>query len=261
MNTASPRKLFIPSAPVAFTLTELLVVIAVVALLALTLLPALASTTERGKRAACQNNLRQIAAGVTVYAANNAGKIFPVRWSVAGSIQINLNPPEAAAAGTVGLHVRSNATVWTCPDRPALPVYEPAYSQWVIGYQYFGGISSWLNPAGSFASCSPTNLAGARPHWTLAADAIMKINGAWGNIEAGREYVYQNMPPHHTADSLIPEGGNQAFVDGSVQWIPFEQMYFLHSWNVSSRVAYFYQDARDFPPSLRTALFSLRAVP
>lgn len=259
MNTASPRKSFVPSAPVAFTLTELLVVIAVVALLALTLLPALASTTERGKRAACQNNLRQIAAGVTVYAANNAGNIFRVRSSGTVSVQINLNPPEAVAAGTVGLYVRSNATVWTCPDRPALPVYEPAYSQWVIGYQYFGGISTWLNPAGSFPSCSPTNLAQARPHWTLAADAIIKVSGAWPGPSGGASYA--DIPPHHTADSLIPEGGNQAFVDGSVQWIPFEQMHFLHSWNTASRAAFFYQNPKDFPPGLRAVLSSLRAVP
>ncbi len=245
----------------AFTLVELLVVIAVIALLILTVLPALASTAERSKRAACQNNLRQLAAGMTIIAGNNAGRIIAARSAAGISVQNCLNPIEAAAAGTVGLYVNSNSTVWTCPDRPGLPVYEPQYPQWVIGYQYFGGITNWGNPAGLFPSRSPSNLGSAAPYWTLAADAVMKNNGTWGGEEPGREYVYHNMPPHHPADSMIPEGGNQVFVDGSVQWIPFEQMFFLHTWSTSSRVAYFYQDPKDFHPALRTVLASLRAVP
>ncbi len=261
MNTSFPKQTLGRPGPVAFTLTELMILIGVVTLLALTLLPALASTAERSKRAACQNGLRQLAAGMTIYAGNNAGNIIAARNPAGVSVQIILNLPEAAAAGTVGLPVQSNSTVWTCPARPGLPVYETNYSQWVIGYQYFGGIKTWLNPRGSFTSCSPTNLTQARPHWTLAADAVIKVNGTWGGGEYGREYMYQNMPPHHPGDALIPEGGNQALVDGSVQWIPFEQMYFLHTWSTSSRAAYFHQDPKDFPPTLRAALPSLRAAP
>lgn len=261
MSHLQPNSLKRHSDNRAFTLAELLVVIAVIGLLVLTVLPVLGNTAERSKRAACQNNLRQLAAGMTVFAGNNAGRIVAARNAAGVSVQNCLNPVQAAAAATVGLNVKSNATVWTCPDRPGLPVYEPQYPQWVIGYQYFGGITNWLNPAGVFQSRSPSNLASASPFWTLAADAVMKNNGTWGGEEPGREYVYRNMPPHHALDSMIPEGGNQAFVDGSVQWIPFEQMYFLHTWSTSSRVAYFYQEPRDFPPVLRSALASLRATP
>jgi hypothetical protein len=156
-------------------------------------------------------------------------------------------------AKTVGLIVQSNtASVWTCPNRPGLPQYEGQFSppQWVIGYQYFGGVKTWYNPqmAGGVPSRSPVKLGQARSHWALAADAIMKINGSWGGQEAGREFVYSNMPQHRSGRSMVPEGGNQAYADGSARWNKFATMHYFTSWAASGRVAYFQQDTSDLDP-------------
>ena len=51
-----------PASPRGFTLIELLVVIAILAILAALLLPSLASAREKGWRAACLSNLRQVSA-------------------------------------------------------------------------------------------------------------------------------------------------------------------------------------------------------
>ena len=58
-----------------FTLVELMVVTAIIALLASLLLPALASAKDKGRRAACVSNLRQVGIAIHLYANEQEGFI------------------------------------------------------------------------------------------------------------------------------------------------------------------------------------------
>jgi prepilin-type N-terminal cleavage/methylation domain-containing protein/prepilin-type processing-associated H-X9-DG protein len=59
----------------AFTLIELLVVIAIIAILMAILMPTLSRAREQGKRAACLNNVKQLALSWNLYADDFDGKI------------------------------------------------------------------------------------------------------------------------------------------------------------------------------------------
>ena len=161
---------------------------------------------------------------------------------------------------TVNLNVQTNGpSIWNCPGRAnvVLPVYDPSPGgspnpQWDIGYQYFGGITTWNNPVYVGKSLSPVKLGNSKPYWCLAADTTFNDGAGWGDnpgASAGSSMqIYQSLPAHRKGGSLRPPGGNEVFCDDSAQWIKIDQTRMLTSWLTDgSRDFYFYQDPKDFP--------------
>jgi type II secretory pathway pseudopilin PulG len=64
----------------AFTLTDLLVVMATLAILAALILPALAKSGDNGMRTVCLNNLRQMGMALNMYAGENQDTMPWVNW-------------------------------------------------------------------------------------------------------------------------------------------------------------------------------------
>jgi len=256
----------------AFTLIELLVVIAIIAILAAILLPVLASAKERGQRALCTGNLRQIGLAAMTYAGDNNDYVFD-SYSGTGANsdkyaqnQVALLPGELTAAQDY-TGMRTNASsVWACPDLPLLPFYDTgAGGQWDIGYQYLGGMTNWenVNFPNGFPGYSPLKLSTSKPWWVLAADCTLEIDGTWGGGQSATATpsAYQNMPVHRAGSSMRPAGGNEVLTDGSVHWYNFNTMFYLTTWNTDgTRICFFYQDPTDFSATLAHQLSNLSAI-
>ncbi len=87
----------------AFTLVELLVVIAVIAILAALLFPALAAARVKARRTACLSNLRQVGIAVTLYASDNSGCIPFGPKAGAFTSPMNFYPSTGAPTSLISL--------------------------------------------------------------------------------------------------------------------------------------------------------------
>ena len=249
----------------AFTLIELLVVVAIIALLIAILLPSLAAARDVARRVACGSNQRQIILGAISYTQSNRGVFIICRGrqvmhqfdKIGSKVHLNrVNDADVdwverlAQMGLMGdmiNNVRQPGKLWDCPSRTGFESqwYNP--SSLLVEYCYYGGIERWTNPFGNFESRSPVNINYTQGAWVLITDTTMKVGGVWGG--GGKWFADQ---PSHKADygrAAFPAGHNQGYVDGSVQWIDFDDLIFVTSWGGFDRAVFMAQtDLGEYDP-------------
>lgn len=198
----------------AFTLIELLTVIAIIVILAGLLHAAFGAVWEGMNNAKCIHNMRRIGTAAFAYAADNNGNLIPSLWQEP-STPNNLSIPwSRLLTGTltgqnylaskyppVDQAKADGKTVFDCPSRKKAASYDKLH----YGENYFPGFDARVN----------LHLPAAGPR-KLAAIERPSITLLFGEITEGYT-IYPTLPvynayPHH-------DGMNAFYADGSIRRI------------------------------------------
>lgn len=175
-NTSAARR------PKGFTLVELLVVIAVIAILAALILPALSTAKRRGWDITCVSNLKQISAAGLMYmdetgqtilsiSTNNLdswmGRLRPygVTSSLLQCPAVRANAQAPAVGGVAG--GTASAAWWMWPPDTALASGSYSMNGWLLSYDpAISGGSMWLAP--------PPPPVSGNPHFTFSKPSSVR---------------------------------------------------------------------------------------
>jgi len=215
------------------------VVIAIIAILAALLLPVLATAKEKGKRAACQSNLRQTVLTVHMYAMDFQDFVpdgrdnnVPPQWH---AIRIN------SVTYTNMIKYTGNFKIMDCPNFTygKFNRYANAYG-YLVGYAYLGRaldgstMNNWPTTSPYYwrspikVTESPTNFIAADAN-TWGGGLVMAPHGKSGPCNrpspaSSVPATFINNVTTETPQSIGGIGGNVGLLDGSVSWKNMKQM-------------------------------------
>ena len=228
------------SASRAFTLVELMVVLAIIAILAGILLPGLAGVKERARRTACKSNLRQFTLALHIYGGDHGDKL-PSGKSEALDEKDESTPIMSSNSYNALEKASGSIKIFVCPGLRA-PFIEPKkprgwyYSGYgfVLGYHYlaghegtpwdliWGANEAWVSPISLSETTNGLVLADLNA-WSTAESETYAPHGANGPILSGNNSNNRKQAGIPSAQ-IGAVGGNVALTDGSVEWRPMKRM-------------------------------------
>lgn len=222
------------SACKAFTLVELLVVVAIISVLAALLMPALANALDRARIISCSNNERQLYTATICYANDYNDTVYGYTSSVP-----NWNPlityvgksEEFMIFAEQYCGARVNRTMWNgypkfyerailnCPST----VYDPIcpFSPAMFSYRPLASPATILYYAGGNSTTSPTSeLPIFRSKLTKAAMVVGGFSKAFftDNVWVNATPNSVNVQIAFSHGGNVPTGQNVTSGDGRVKW-------------------------------------------
>jgi type II secretory pathway pseudopilin PulG len=222
---------------VAFTIVELLVVIAVIAILVAVLIPVLGIAKEKSRRVVCQSNIHQFALATHIYANSNNDRL-PSGLSDNSNPEDEHTPVLSRDMRDQLVNILGNADSLKC-QWLGEPFTEPDgwYYQdygYVLGYNYLGGHkgtpwaviglanAEWKSPKTS-NEYSGMELVTELNSWTLSEGKTFAPHGKRGAILEGRNSTNSSQGGV-PSQQIGAEGGNVGMLDGSVSWKKISDM-------------------------------------
>ncbi len=196
-----------------FTVIELLIALAIVAVIAAILFPVFAGVRERGRRTVCQSNLKQIALAMQQYVQDNSGTY----------------PPSPYTWANAPYFYSKNADIFRCPDHPANEITDQftldptkASGSYPVDYTYnMQRLTVFVPPFPA-----KTVLGAHEALLSTPATIWFNVDASWSDSEGdhhsrtvpktscGREFI---------GSTLHSGAGNYSYVDGHVKWLTPEE--------------------------------------
>jgi prepilin-type N-terminal cleavage/methylation domain-containing protein len=221
-----------------FTLIEVLVVIAIIAILVAMLWPALSAAKARAYKVQCAGNLKQWGAAIALYAGDNNNS-FPDNTQPGGTdlawmafnfsnvfypVYLYHNKPGTSVSG-----LRNKSDVFYCPTDVAHREYESlANVPNLIGYNSLPARtsrgSSWnYDASGLGAWClQRPKLGGPYRKAPVMIDRLQRTQmKGWSDVDIANQKVYPDS--NHPGARNVPTGGNFLFEDARVEWRKFSE--------------------------------------
>ena len=223
----------------AFSLVELLVVIAIIAILLAILLPVLSKVREVARRTNCSRNLQQAYSALQTYANAHHGKLPQHGYDFHSGYSFPYHLPSLTAETIVPRG--ANRDFLYCPSgdlTAANATWEdsgPESRLCATGYVWFMRRTRANPPPLELPKRYLTSMSksGDAAALELAADIVSSFKGRFTSLDVNYAHAEKDRPnanqTSHLRSGDKPAGGNILFLDGHVSWRPFEEMVIRNS--------------------------------
>lgn len=221
-----------------FTLLELLVVIASIAMLTVTLLPALAGTRQNAQVIQCLSNLKQLQLGWIMFAGDNQGTL-PQNIAISSGfvtdnpLANNFQPGQKYACWILGDVIQApqwtndlllthgqiyeyvnSVKVYECPADSSPRCRSYSMNDWMNGIAGWSGTQpvNWSTRCRTFTKITAFNLGmglGPSKALVLLDENPASINDGYWLDDPSRPNTWYDLPAHYHNG-----GGNMSFADG-----------------------------------------------
>lgn len=218
----------------AFTLIELLIVIAVVAVLVAIAVPVMAGVRERSRRVVCMGTMRSFHVALTAYAANH-NELLPKGGMSEEDNLITMEPEiyESLNAGFLcpNLYNPFRGQSANLFDGGS---YQSDHTYYLLAYCYLGGFadtpwaltdpvaSTWKSPCKTTDSPRMPILTEMNT-WTVQFSITFAPHGQNGPIHESGDSTNKSRNGI-SSDEIGAVGGNVCALDGAILWKAIEEM-------------------------------------